>query len=88
MGLSLWNSHEPQNPKRVRKTTLLGELQLDDSALQRDHRGVGAVVGAKFGEDIPDLALDRFFADGKVRGYFFVCIPFRNQPQHPDFRGT
>ncbi len=53
----------PASLKRAAQTTLLGKLKLDDSALQTDHRGVGSVVGAQFGEDVPDLALDGFFAD-------------------------
>ena len=61
-------------------------LNLDDSALQTDHRGVGPVVGTQFGEDVPDLALDCLFADRELRGNLFVGIPFRDQPQDADFR--
>jgi len=64
----------------------LSELKLDDSALQTDHRGVGSVVGAQFGEDVSDLALDGFFADRELRGNLFVSIPFGNQTQDTDFR--
>jgi hypothetical protein len=63
----------------------LSELKLDDSALQTDHGGVGSVVGAQLEEDVSDLALDGFFADGELRGNLFVGIPFGNQPQHTHF---
>jgi hypothetical protein len=62
------------------------ESNLDDSALQTDQCGVGSVVGAQFGEDVPDLALDGFFADGELRGNLLVGIPFGNQPQDTDLR--
>ena len=72
---------DPKPSKGPSRITLLSYLNLDDSALQTDHRGVGTVVGAQFGEDVPDLALDRFFADRKLRGNLFIGIPFRNQAQ-------
>src|SRR5258707_15865491 len=80
------SQRQPKTPKRRARNTLLSELKLDDSALQTDHRGVGSVVGAQFGEDVPDLSLDRFFADRKLRRNLFIGIPFRNQSQYTDFR--
>jgi hypothetical protein len=72
--------------KGVRDNHPLSKLKLDDSALDADHGGVGSVVGAQFGEDIPDVALDGFFANRKLRGNPFVGIPFGNQAQDADFR--
>src|ERR1700688_3462727 len=57
----------PGSLKRAAKLTLLRKLKLNDSALHADHRGVGSVVGAQFGEDVPDLTLDSFFADRELR---------------------
>src|SRR5208282_5154096 len=74
------------SPKRLPRITLLSELKFDNSALQTDHRGLSSVVGAQFREDVPDLALDGFFADGELGRNLFVGIPFGNQTQHPDFR--
>jgi hypothetical protein len=53
----------PETPKGSDPTPLSRYLQLDDSALERDHRCVGTVIGVQFGEDVTDLALDCFFAD-------------------------
>ena len=47
---------------------------------------MGPVVGAQFGEDVPDLALDGFLADRKLRSNLFVGIPFANQTQDTYFR--
>src|ERR1700735_98990 len=66
-------------PKRFVLTTLSSELRFDDSALQPDHRGVGSVVGAQFGEDVPDLALDGLFADRELIRNFLVCMAGCNQ---------
>src|SRR6202045_5442214 len=76
---------QPKAPKGGRENTLLSELKLDDSALQTDHRGVSSVVGAQFGEDVSDLALDGFFTDGELRGNLFVGLPFANQTQDAHF---
>jgi len=63
------------------QTTLLSKLKLDNSALHADHGGVSSVVGAQFGKDVPDLALDGLFADGELRGNLFVGIPLGDQTQ-------
>ena len=67
-------------------TTLSGELRFDDSALQPDHRGVGSVVGAQFGEDVPDLTLDGLFADRELSRNYLVGIARGNQIKDADFR--
>ena len=41
-------STKPETLKGPRKPLFLGKLELDDSALQTDHGGVGTVVGAQF----------------------------------------
>lgn len=73
-------------PKRFVLTTLSSELRFDDSALQPDHRGVGSVVGAQFGEDVPDLALDGLFADRELSRNYLVGIARGNQIKDADFR--
>jgi hypothetical protein len=52
----------------------LGELKLNNSALQTDHGGMGSVVGAQFGEDVPDLALDGVFSDRQLNRNLFVTL--------------
>src|SRR5580765_1101341 len=88
-GVSIEVGYEiPMRPKTLKgsdQRTLLSYLNLDDSALQTDRRGVGTVVGAQFGEDVPDLTLDRFFADRKLRRNLFIGISFRNQAQDTHF---
>jgi hypothetical protein len=48
--------------KECEEQLFLG-LDLDNSALQPDHRGVGSVVSAQFGQDTSDSALHGFFRD-------------------------
>ena len=55
-----------ESPKGVVQITLSSELKFDNSALQTYHRGVGSVVGAQFGEDVSNPALDRFFGDRQL----------------------
>ena len=38
-------------------------LKINDSTLQPDHGGVGAVVGAQFGQNVLDPAFDGIFSD-------------------------
>jgi hypothetical protein len=49
------------------RNTLSSKLKLDDSALDADHGGMRSVVGTQFGKDAPDLSLNGFFADRKLR---------------------
>src|SRR5258707_851102 len=77
---------QPRTLKRSAQATLLSYLNLDDSALHPDHRGMGTVVGAQFGEDVPDLALDSLFADRELCSNLIVGIPFGDQPQDTDLR--
>jgi len=55
-------------------------------ALESDHGGVGSVLGAQFGEDVPDLALHRVLAGRELRRDLFVGIPLGNETQDTDFR--
>src|SRR6267142_6031593 len=80
------SQRQSKNPKRHARKTLLSELKFDNSALQTDHGRVRSIVGAQFRENVPDLALDSFFADRELRRNLFVSIPFGNQTQHSDFR--
>jgi len=61
-------------------------LEFDDAALQADHGGVSAVVGAQFGEDILDSAFDGLFGNRELIGNLFVGIPGGDQTQDRDFR--
>src|SRR5258708_12156091 len=82
-----------ETPNRLISRTLSGDLdsfersELDDAALESDHGGVGSVLGAQFGEDVPDLALHRVLAGRELRGDLFVRIPLGNEAQDTDFRG-
>jgi hypothetical protein len=38
-------------------------LKINDSTLQTEHGGVGAVVGAQFGQNVFDPAFDGIFSD-------------------------
>ncbi len=66
-------------------TTLSRGLQFDDSPLQRDCDGMGAVVCAKFGEYVLDVALDCLLGNRKLIGDKLVCISGANQPDDIDF---
>jgi hypothetical protein len=80
-----------ERPKRVRCSLFRvkreqgsgrsGELELDDSALQADHRGVGAVVGPQFGKDVLDPALDGFFGNRELVCNLLVRISCSDQAQ-------
>ena len=59
----LGNLDAIRSPKKSRRVTLSSELEFDDPAFHPDHGGVGAVVGAQFGEDILYSTLDSFFGD-------------------------
>jgi hypothetical protein len=48
VSIEVWVTRFPTRPetlKRPAQTTLLAKLELDDSALQADHGGMGSVVG-------------------------------------------
>ena len=61
------------------------ELEVDDSTLHTDHRGVGSVVGAQLRKDVLDSALDGLLADRELIGNLLVGIAGGNQPQDVDF---
>ena len=67
--------------------TLSSELEFDDPAFEPDRCGLGAIVGAQLGEDVPDLTLDGVFGDREQRRNLFIGIAFGNQAQDADFRG-
>jgi hypothetical protein len=57
------------------KPLFRGVLKFDDSALQADRDGVGAVIGVQLGENVLDVPLHGFFRDGELSGDLFVGIP-------------
>src|SRR5260370_36554360 len=61
-------------------------LEFDDAALQADHGGVSAVVGAQFGDGILDSAFDGLFGNRELIGNLFVVIPGVDQMPYTDFR--
>ena len=61
------------------------ELQVDNSALQRQGHRVGAVVGAELGQNIRHVTFDRGFADRELTGDSLVGITRGNQPQDLEF---
>jgi hypothetical protein len=73
--LRLLYSERNRNPKKqIEGTPLSRGLEVDNSAFQADGDGVRPVVGAQFGENIFDVALDGFFGDGELRTNFLVGI--------------
>src|SRR5271170_2408348 len=60
--------------------------ELDDPALEPNHGGVGSVLGAQFGEDVPDLALHGVLTGRDLRRDLFVGIPAGDETQDTDFR--
>src|SRR3984957_20456699 len=62
-----------------------GRSELNDPALEPDHGGVGSVLGAQFGEDVPNLTLHRVLAGRQLRRDLFVGIPLGNETQDTDF---
>jgi hypothetical protein len=61
-------------PKESRAVTLSSDLGFNNAAPYADHGSVGAVVGAQFGEDVLDSALDGFFGDRELIGNLFIGI--------------
>src|SRR5262245_28309019 len=51
---------------------LLGELQLDNSALQADRDSMSSVLGVELGEYVRDVAFHAGFADRQLIGNLFV----------------
>ena len=51
----------------VLRYALSSELEFDDPAFEPDRHGVGTIIGAQFGEDVPDLTLHRVFAGRELR---------------------
>jgi hypothetical protein len=51
------------------------EPDLDYSALQTYHRGMGSIFGAQLGENIFDSALYGLFSDRELCSNLFVGIP-------------
>lgn len=61
-----------RKPKRIVTTPSFGGAELNHTARNANHRSLSSVVGTQLGEDITDLSLDRFFADGKLRRNLLV----------------
>src|SRR4029450_8372719 len=79
--VTIRNPRIGRNPRKSGGATLSSELEFDDAALEPDHGGVGAVVGAQLREDIPHATLDGFFSDRQQIGNLLVRVPSGNQPQ-------
>ena len=60
VGLFASSSRRPDEGHHL---LLLGDLQLDNSSLQPDRDGMCSVLGAKFREDVRDVALHACLAD-------------------------
>src|SRR5208282_3425662 len=56
-------------------------LELDDPALESDHRGMRAVLGAQLRQDISHLTLDGLLAERERPGDFLVRVALRDEPQ-------
>src|SRR3954453_24081252 len=59
-------------------------LKLDNSALQRDGDGFGAILGAEFSQDAADVQLDGAFGDVQHLPDLAVAPPADQQPEHFD----
>ena len=60
-------------------------LQFDNAALQANRNCVRPVVGSKFGEDVLDVALDRFLGDRELGRDLLVRITAGDQSEDVDF---
>src|SRR5208337_5422068 len=56
-------------------------LELNDPALESDHRGMRAILGVQLRQDVSYLALDRLFAQRERPGDLLVRVALRNEPQ-------
>src|SRR5208283_6059739 len=56
-------------------------LELDDPALESDHRGMRAVLGAQLRQDISHLTLYGLLAQREGPGDLFIRVALRDQPQ-------
>src|SRR5262249_1883319 len=56
-------------------------LQVDNAALQSDGDSVRSIIRAKLGENAPDVTLDGFFSEGKLRTNRFVRVSLRHEVQ-------
>lgn len=65
-------------PKGSPILSLLGDLQLYNSALEADRNGVGPVTSPKFGEYVRDVALHAAFADRELVCDLFVRLAGRD----------
>ncbi len=65
-------------------TSQIPSLEVDDPALERDGDRVGAIVGAKFGQDIFDVRLHGLLGNGQLRCNNLVRVPRRDFPQYFD----
>jgi hypothetical protein len=65
-------------------TSQIPSLEVDDPALERDCDRVGAIVGAKFGQDIFDVCLHGLLGNGQLRCNNLVRVPRRDFPQYFD----
>jgi hypothetical protein len=70
--MALWAKAEAL--KRATGQPLSRLFEVDDAALQADRGRMGAIVGAKLGEDVSDATLDRLFGDRQSIGDLFVGV--------------
>src|SRR5262249_816635 len=73
-------------PRRVVPSPLSSRLQLDDAALDPDHRRVRPIRGSELGQDVLDAAFHGVFRDLELVGDLLVRVPRGDQLQDVDFR--
>src|SRR5882724_3361981 len=84
---AVWDGPDAsRKPRKGAARCSFEALQLDDAALEPDHRGVGAVLGAELRQDVAHLALDGFLAERELLGDFLVGVALCDEAQHPDLR--
>lgn len=83
---SLGVEQQPANPQEQwPEYTSFEGLEVDDAALQSNRDSMSAVIGAKFRENVLDVAFDGLLRNGQLIGDHFVRVSRSNQSQDLDF---
>src|SRR5271157_3427713 len=69
---------------RLARALGLAVPEFDESALDSDGHGMGAVIGSQLRQDVRDVVLDGFLRNRKLSGDLSISVAGRNQPQHAD----
>jgi hypothetical protein len=64
---------------------LLGDLEIDNSALKTDGHRMSAIVRFQLAEDIRNVTLDSLLSNGQSGANLLIGVPAGNQPKDFDF---